>query len=103
MTSEILVLLAFAVLAWFWFDSLKVRERALAVGPGACERSGLQFLDQTVECISLRLARNEDGRVSIRRIYRFEFTDNGESRRAGTIVMMGSRVVSIVMEPYRLH
>lgn len=103
MTSEILVLLAFAVLAWFWFDSLKVRERALAVGPGACERSGLQFLDQTVECISLRLARNEDGRVSIRRIYRFEFTDNGESRRAGTIVMMGSQVVSIVMEPYRLH
>jgi hypothetical protein len=103
MSTEILVLLGVAALVWFWFDSLKVRERALAVGPGACERSGLQFLDQTVECISLKLARNEDGRVVIRRIYRFEFTDNGESRRTGTIVMMGSQVISITMEPYLLH
>ena len=101
--SEIAVLLAFAALVWFWFDSLKVRERALAVGPLSCERSGLQFLDQTVECVSLRLSRNDQGRVVLRRVYRFEFTDNGESRRAGTIVMMGGEVASLAMEPYRLH
>ena len=101
--SEIAVLLAFAALVWFWFDSLKVRERALAVGPLACERSGLQFLDQTVECVSLRLSRNDQGRVVLRRVYRFEFTDNGESRRAGTIVKMGGEVASLAMEPYRLH
>ena len=81
----------------------QVRERALAVGPLACERSGLQFLDQTVECVSLRLSRNDQGRVVLRRVYRFEFTDNGESRRAGTIVMMGGEVASLAMEPYRLH
>ncbi|MSQ52114.1 MAG: DUF3301 domain-containing protein [Betaproteobacteria bacterium] len=101
--SEIAVLLGFAVLAWFWFDSLKARECALKVGPRACEQNGLQFLDQTVECVSLRPARNGEGRVVLRRVYRFEFTDNGESRRAGTIVMMGGEVASIAMEPYLLH
>ncbi|MFM9967048.1 MAG: DUF3301 domain-containing protein [Burkholderiales bacterium] len=101
--SEISLLMAFAALIWFWFDSLKVRERALVVGPRACERSGLQFLDQTVECVSLKLARNDEGRIVIRRVYRFEFTDNGESRRAGSIVMMGSEVASLYMEPYLLQ
>lgn len=100
---EILVLCAFAALAWFWFDSLKVREHALSAGLRSCERTGLQFLDQTVECVSLRLARNEEGRVVMRRVYRFEFTDNGESRRAGTIVMLGSEIASLTMEPYLLQ
>ena len=100
---EITVLLGFAALVWFWFDSMKARERALSVGPLACQRNGLQFLDETVECISLRPARNEDGRVVLRRIYRFEFTDNGKSRRAGTIIMMGGEAVSLSMEPYLLQ
>ena len=98
--SEIAVLLGFAALVWFWFDSLKAREHALVAGPRACKRSGLQFLDQTVECVSLRIARNDDGRVVLRRVYRFEFTDNGVSRRIGTIVMMGGELVSLTMEPY---
>jgi hypothetical protein len=101
--SEIAVLLAFAALVWFWFDSMKAREQALVAGPRACERSGLQFLDQTVECISTWPKRNDEGRVVLRRIYRFEFTDNGESRRAGTIVMMGSQVASLTMEPYLIQ
>ena len=100
---EIAVLLAFAALVWFWYDSMKARERSLAVGQLACQREGLQFLDQTVECVSLRPARNEDGRMVLRRVYRFEFTDNGESRRAGTIVMMGGEAVSLSMEPFLLQ
>jgi len=100
---EIAVLLAFATLVWFWYDSMKARERSLIVGQLACERERLQFLDQTVECVSLRPARNEDGQVVLRRVYRFEFTDNGESRRAGTIVMMGGEAVSLSMEPFLLQ
>ena len=97
---EIAVLLAFAALVWLWYDSMKARERSLTVGQLACQREGLQFLDQTVECVSLRPARNEDGRMVLRRVYRFEFTDNGESRRAGTIVMMGGEAVALIMEPF---
>ena len=103
MMWEVSVLLGFAVLVWFWFDSMKARERALSLAQQECRSNALQFLDETVECISLRPARNEDGRVLLRRVYRFEFTDNGQSRRTGTIVMLGGEPVSLAMEPFLLQ
>jgi len=36
-------------------------------------------------------------------VYRFEFSDNGDNRRAGSIVMMGGEVESLTMEPYLLR
>src|SRR6266571_1529324 len=54
---EAWALVALALLAWLWFDSMRSRERAVAACARACERDGLQFLDETVECVSLRPAR----------------------------------------------
>ena len=90
-------LAALALLAWLWFDSMRAREHALVAGSRACER------DETVECVSLRPARDENGRVALRRVYRFEFSDNGHNRRAGSIVMMGGEVESLTMEPFLLQ
>jgi len=96
-------LAAFALLAWLWFDSMRAREHAVAAGARACERNALQFLDQTVECVSVRPARDEKGRVALRRVYRFEFSDNGDNRRGGSIVTMGGEVESLTMEPFLLQ
>jgi hypothetical protein len=100
---EAWALAALAILAWLWFDSMRARERALAAGSRACQRDGLQFLDETVECVSLRAARDEDGRLALRRVYRFEFSDDGRNRRSGGIVMLGGEVESLTMEPFLLH
>ena len=96
-------LAALALLAWLWFDSMRARERAVAAGSRACERDGLQFLDETVECVSLRPARDENGRIALRRIYRFEFSDNGDNRRGGNVSLLGGRVESLTMDPYLLR
>src|SRR6266853_1669383 len=45
---EAWALVALALLAWLWFDSMRSRERAVAACERACERDGLQFLDETV-------------------------------------------------------
>ena len=100
---EAWALAALALLAWLWFDSMRARERAVAAGSRACERDCLQLLDETVECVSLRPARNQDGQLVLRRVYRFEFSDNGDNRRAGSIVMLGGEVESLTMEPFLLH
>jgi Protein of unknown function (DUF3301) len=100
---EAWALAALVVLAWLWFDSMRARERALAAGARACVRERLQFLDETVECVSLRPARDENGHVALRRVYRFEFSDNGDNRRAGSIVMLGGEVESLTMEPFLLQ
>jgi hypothetical protein len=95
--------LALALLAWLWYDSMRAREHAVAAGRGACEREHLQLLDDTVECTSVRPGRDEGGRMRLRRVYRFEFSDTGDNRRAGRIVMLGGEVESLSMDPFLLR
>ena len=97
---EALALLVLLAGSAFWIDSLRARERALAAGRGACERYGVQLLDETVAFASLRLARDEEGHLRIRRTYSFEFTDTGDNRRSGAIVMLGAELVDLNLEPY---
>ena len=97
---------AVAVLAsavWLWVDSLRARERAIAAGRAACGRYGVQLLDETVSFAKLRLARDGDGRLRLRRTYTFEFSETGDNRRHGAIVMLGAELQDLQLEPYRTH
>src|SRR5271170_7926879 len=85
---------------YFWIDSLRARERALAAGRAACERNGLQLLDETVVGAGLRLGRNDAGELKIRRVFVFEFSENGNNRRRGSIVVLGADVQDLYIEPY---
>jgi Protein of unknown function (DUF3301) len=95
--AAILVIVAGILL---WTDSLRARERAVRAGRSACERYELQFLDDTVSFARMRLARNEDGELRIARTYTFEFSDTGNNRRQGAIVMLGAEVQDLHLEPY---
>ena len=101
--AETITLLLLAALVWLWFDSMRARERALRLGKRACERDGLMFLDETVECVALGFARDADGRVALRRTYSFEFSDTGNNRRNGSVIMLGSEVESLYIEPYLIQ
>jgi hypothetical protein len=83
-----------------WTDSLRARERAVRAGRSACERYELQFLDDTVSFARMRLARNDQGELRIARTYTFEFSDTGNNRRQGAIVMLGGEVQDLHLEPY---
>ena len=88
---------------FLWTDSLRARERAVAAGRAACQRYNLLFLDDTVAFARLRLARNEDGHLRIARTYRFEFSDTGNNRRHGAILMLGGQLLDVQLEPYPLQ
>ena len=97
---ELLGLGALLLFAWWWYDSMRAREHALAVAGAACERDGLQFLDDTVECVKTRPARDQYGRFVLRRTYGFAFSDDGNNRRAGSVVILGTTVESLYLEPF---
>jgi hypothetical protein len=86
-----------------WTDSLRARERAVRAGRSVCERYELQFLDDTVSFARMRLARNDEGELRIARTYTFEFSDTGNNRRQGAIVMLGAEVQDLHLEPYRVQ
>jgi len=100
---ELVAILLIIVGALLWVDSLRARERAIQAGRTACERYALQFLDETVSFARMRLARDEEGRLRIVRIYTFEFSETGNNRRNGAIVMLGQDPKDIHLEPYRVQ
>jgi hypothetical protein len=51
----------------------------------------------------VRPARNAAGRLVLKRLYRFEFSDDGSARRVGLIVMLSGEVESLTMEPFLLQ
>lgn len=92
---ESISIVVLAALAWLWFDSTRVREIAIAEARRACDREGFQFLDETVAISSLKPMRDDDGRLSLRRSYSFEYSDTGNNRRPGSIVLLGQEVLLI--------
>ena len=93
--TEILFLLVGAALAWLWFDSLKAREIAVRAARDACAADGFMLLDDTVAIAAFRPARNDAGRVTLERAYDFEYSDTGDNRLTGGIVLRGHRVVML--------
>ena|SRR5205814_1746586 len=100
---EAFAILAIALAAFLWADSLKARERAIRAGRSACERYQLQFLDETVAFARMRFERDDEGQLKIARTYTFEFSDTGNNRRHGAIVMLGAEVADMHLEPYRVQ
>ena len=100
--ASLLLLLVLAALGWFWFDSLSAHEAARAMGKRVCNDAGVQFLDDTVANIGLALVRDKSGHRVLRRTYRFEFSETGDSRREGRLVVLGRNVESVTLEPYQI-
>jgi hypothetical protein len=93
--AEIASLALLGLLGWFWLDSLRARDAAVLAVRRACEGEGLQLLDATVAFGGLKLSRNDEGRLRLARTYRFEYSDTGDNRRPGSVVLLGQRVTVI--------
>ena len=94
--SAVTTLLLLAAIIWFWLDSARAREIATGICSAACKQRDVQFLDQTVALrkIGLRWTRNG---IRFRRVFRFDFSEEGAGRRSGHIVLVG-----IQMEEFSL-
>jgi len=90
---ELLLVGVLGALGWLWLDGLKAREAAVKAGRDACASEGLQFLDDTVAFAGLKPVRNAEGRIELQRVYEFEYSDTGDNRIKGSVVMRGHRVL----------
>jgi len=95
MFVEILALVLLVSGGWLWVDSMRAREAALDAGRRACEAERVQFLDWTVAVVKMQVNRAPDGRLRIRRVYEFEFSDTGNNRLKGSITLLGTQLVAL--------
>ncbi len=91
----LLILMIIGALAFsYWSAARAAAERADAVGRNACRAAGVQWLDETVHASGLRLQRGEDGKLGFERTFRFEYSEDGNDRHIGRLVLRGDRLVS---------
>lgn len=93
--SLFLVLLAFPAFA-FWSSGRDAAERAAEYGRLSCQRAGVQWLDQSVHLVRIRLRRNGEGRLGWERQFRYEYSTLGADRHAGLITLIGRELVALV-------
>lgn len=91
--------LLLAALAGFWHSSLAARELANRVAMDACAHASVQMLDGTVAIRRLSLVRRNGGPPAWRRIYGFDYTEDGFHRRRGFVVLTGELVDSVGLGP----
>jgi hypothetical protein len=96
---EIIAIVVLAGIIWLWFDSLRAREAAVSAARSACAVEGLMLLDDTVAICGLKLARNGEGRLTLQRAYDFEYSDTGNNRLGGSIVLLGREVIMLNVGP----
>jgi hypothetical protein len=97
---ELFLIALLGALAWFWYASLARRETAMDAARRACLAENVQLLDETVALAGLWMQRSENGRVRLRRIYRFEFSDTGDNRLGGSVTLLGALVQALYLEPH---
>lgn len=86
--TNLLAILVLLLIGWFWLDSLRAREIATGICKSACQRHDLQFLDQAVALRRLGMVWTQAG-LRVRRVYRFDFSEEGVGRHSGYLVMRG--------------
>ena len=85
----------------YWFNAQQVKEIALKAVRANCLSLEVQMLDEYVALNSVRVKRDQSGKIRVQRIFLFEFSSTGNERYNGVCIMLGRRVEAIQMEPYR--
>jgi len=96
MSAVIWLMIAAFPLALFWSSSRAAAETAAYFGRQLCQRAGVQWLDQSVHQVSIGLQRNESGQLRWKRVYKYEYSHDGQDRYAGNITLLGQKAVSWV-------
>ncbi|HHH39787.1 MAG TPA: DUF3301 domain-containing protein [Sedimenticola sp.] len=91
--STITTILVIGLFVWLWLDGARAREIATGICEESCRQRGLQFLDQTVALQRIGIRWTGSG-IRIRRLFRFDFSEEGVGRRSGHLILVGIHLES---------
>ncbi|NNF17525.1 MAG: DUF3301 domain-containing protein [Gammaproteobacteria bacterium] len=100
--TAVLALGAIAIVGWFWFDTMKIRELANAAARHNCRKAALQFLDGTVAFAKLSVVTTSAG-LKFRRVFVFDYSEDGENRKQGFLIFVGGHISGIGFESVQRH
>ncbi|MBW8822989.1 MAG: DUF3301 domain-containing protein [Xanthomonadales bacterium] len=91
--APLIALIVFGIGFWWWQSVRGAYDRARELGRNACNAAQVQWLDESVQNTGMRLRRDPgDGWLKLERRFRFEYSTDGHDRRAGHLVLLGTRL-----------
>ncbi|MCK4841435.1 MAG: DUF3301 domain-containing protein [Methylococcales bacterium] len=100
---DIFLITLLLLIGFYWIQAMKARDVAFMAVARYCQKMSVMLLDEYVALNGQWLKRDEDGVLKIWRSYQFEFSSTGNERYNGKIIMLGHKVLSIQLEPYRIQ
>ena len=95
--APLVLLLIIVLLVWLWQTSQRCRDIAIQTARQTCEQQGVQILDGTASLQSMRPYYTRAGGPGLKRIYTFDYSDDGFERRSGCIIMHNSQISSVLV------
>jgi len=86
---ELLLIIALLIASISWFTTMRARDQARVAVSRVCKQHNLQLLDQTVALSGFKIARSNRGGLTLRRLFRFDYSEDGVTRSNGSIWMKG--------------
>ena len=91
------------LIGFYWSSAMKAREVAFIAVKFHCQKLDVQLLDEYVALNGIWPKRDDRGKIQAWRSYQFEFSSTGDERYNGKVIMLGSKVLSIQLDPYRIQ
>ncbi|RDE19856.1 DUF3301 domain-containing protein [Motiliproteus coralliicola] len=91
-----------ALLGYSWWHGRGLKDAALRAVRKYCDSQDVQLLDESLVLSGIKPGRGDDGRLCLKRHYRFEFSSTGDERYPGTVEMVGRRIRRITLDTHRM-
>jgi hypothetical protein len=88
--SMVSIILALTIFV-FWHSHMKAREIGISLAKKLCDEAGVQLLDESISLRRTRLGRQESGLLRFKREYQFEYSEDGQIRRRGRVILLGHK------------
>ncbi|MCF6262795.1 MAG: DUF3301 domain-containing protein [Xanthomonadales bacterium] len=95
---ELLLIIVLVAISASWLTTMRARDRARSAVARLCKQYQLQLLDQSVALAGLKIARSSRGGLTLRRQFKFDYSEDGISRKNGSIWMKGDQAEMITIE-----
>lgn len=95
---ELLLIIILVAISASWLTTMRARDRARLAVARLCKQYQLQLLDQSVALNGIKFARSPRGGLTLRRLFRFDYSEDGLSRKSGSIWMKGEQPEMITIE-----
>lgn len=87
--------------AWYWWRAKAIKDFVLQAARRYCKTMDVDLLDDAVYLRGLWFKRDDQGRLRVWRRFLFDFTSTGEERYTGRVIMLGSKILNMELEPHR--